>query len=152
VLPPQDVARLGQFGASIRNLFTTNLAAGKPATADSAYAGQAYGAASALDGNRDTFWAAAAGQTSGRLEVDLGTPAMVRIVDVSEPIALGERASRYHVEIQEPVSDAWTTVANGTVIGWRNLIRLNPPRMAGKVALVIEQAHGVPAIAEFGLY
>jgi hypothetical protein len=47
---------------------------------------------------------------------------------------------------------SWTTVGSGTVIGWRNLIRLNPPRMAGKAALVIEQARGVPAIAELGLY
>jgi hypothetical protein len=38
------------------------------------------------------------------------------------------------------------------VIGWRNLIRLNPPRMAQKAALVIEQARCVPAVSELGLY
>jgi hypothetical protein len=38
------------------------------------------------------------------------------------------------------------------VIGWRNLIRLNPPRMAQKAALVIQQAPGVPAFSELGLY
>jgi hypothetical protein len=73
-------------------------------------------------------------------------------VDISEPIALGERSSRYHVEIQEPGSTTWNTIATGTVIGQRNLIRVNPARTAAKVALVIENARGIPAIAELGIY
>jgi hypothetical protein len=38
------------------------------------------------------------------------------------------------------------------VIGWRNFIRLNPPRMAQRAALVIEQARGGPAVSGLGLY
>jgi alpha-L-fucosidase len=100
----------------------------------------------------DTFWAAGDGTTSGRLEVDLGGATSVRIVDLSEPIALGERSKKYHVEVQAPRWTTWTTIATGTVIGQRNLIRVNPPRMAEKIAVVVEDARGVPAIAEFAVY
>jgi alpha-L-fucosidase len=151
LLPPQDVARLGQFGASIRNLFTTNRAAGKDATGDSTFHDD-YGAARAVDGKLDTFWAAGDGTTSGRLEVDLGGATSVRIVDLAEPIALGERSKQYHVEVQAPGSTTWTTISTGTIIGQRNLIRVNPARMAQKIGVVIEDARGVPAIAELGVY
>jgi alpha-L-fucosidase len=43
VLPPQDVARIGQFGASIVNLFTNNLAATKEARGDSTFQARDYG-------------------------------------------------------------------------------------------------------------
>jgi len=152
VLPAPDVARLGQLGASLRNLFTTNVAAGKSATAESSHHDRDYGPQKALDGNLDTFWAAAAGQTSGRLEVDLGGAFTVRIVDLAEPIALGERSRKYHVEIQKPGETTWTTVGTGTAIGQRNLLRLEPAQMAEKVAVVIEEARGAPALAELGVY
>jgi alpha-L-fucosidase len=152
VLAGTDVTRLGQLGTTLSNLFATNLAAGKAVTADSVWQAQNYAGARAVDGNLDTFWAAAAGKTSGRLEIDLGTLQSIQIVDVSEPIALGERSSKYHVEIQASGATTWTTVASGTVIGARNLIRLSPAVSARKIALVLEQARGVPAIAEFGVY
>jgi alpha-L-fucosidase len=128
-----------------------NRAAGKDATGDSTFH-EDYGAARAVDGNPDTFWAAGHGTTTGRLEVDLGAATSVRIVDLSEPIALGERSKKYHVEVQAPGTTTWTTIASGTVIGQRNLLRVNPPRMAQKIAVVIEDARGVPAIAELGVY
>jgi len=151
VLAAPDVARVGQLGAALKGLFATNLAAGRTATADSMLAA-GYEPARALDGNLDTFWAAAPGTTSGRLEIDLGATRTIAIVDVSEPIAFGERAKKYHVEVQGVGATTWTTVATGTVIGERNLIRLTAAASARKLALVIEQAAGAPAIAELGVY
>jgi alpha-L-fucosidase len=152
VLPAPDVARIGQFGASITNLFTNNFAATRPAKADTNFHPQDYDASKAVDEDLDSFWAAAPGTTTGRLEVDLGNPQTISIVDLAEPIALGERSRAYRVEIQAPGSTTWTTIGMGTAIGQRNLIRVNPPQMAAKVAVVIERARGVPAIAEFGVY
>ena len=76
------------------------LAAGKEARGDSTFQAQNYAATKAVDDNPDTFWAAGPGTTAGRLEVDLGDASLISIVDFSEPIALGERSSKYHVEIQ----------------------------------------------------
>ncbi len=150
LLDTNDVARLGQLGASLHNMFVTNLAAGQPITADSTWQATDYAATKATDGNLDTYWAAGTGKTTGRLEIDLGASKSIKIVDVSEAIVLGEHVTKYHVETQAAGATSWTTIGSGTAIGARNLIR--GTWTAQKVALVIEQAKGVPAIAEFGVY
>jgi alpha-L-fucosidase len=151
LLAAPDVARVGQLGTALHDLFTTNLALGASASADSTFA-PADAASRAVDGDLDTFWAAAAGRSAGRLEVDLGGSRSVKIVELREPIAFGERATRYHVEAQSTGAATWTTVASGTVIGERNLLRLTPAVTAQRIALVVEQSRGSPAIAELGVY
>ena len=112
-----------------------------PSTADAA--------ASAVDGRADTFWAAAAGQTSARIEVDLGGLRSFDLISIQEPIALGERATQHHVEAQ--AGGVWMTIATGTAIGERKLHRTSPVS-ADRVALVITGARGAPAVSELGVY
>jgi alpha-L-fucosidase len=109
----------------------------------------AYAAASAVDGKGDTFWAAAAGQTTARLEIDLRAPRSFDLISVQEPIALGERATAHHVEAG--ANGVWTTIAAGAAIGERKLHRMSPVT-ADRVALVITAARGAPAVAGLGVY
>jgi len=150
LLADPDVAGLNQLGAAITALYRTNVAAGRPATADSVFEGlPPYVATSAVDGRADTFWAAAAGQTSARLEVDLQGARTFDLISIQEPIALGERATQHHVEARS--SGDWTTIATGTAIGERKLYRITPVT-ADRVALVITDARAAPAISELGIY
>ena len=79
------------------------------------------------------------------------------MISIREPIELGERVTSYHVEIKK--NGSWNTsptdttgaVVAGTVIGQRQLWLL-PPTTAEAVALVIDAARAVPAIAEFSVY
>ncbi|HEX3697603.1 MAG TPA: alpha-L-fucosidase [Polyangia bacterium] len=150
VLAAPDVAELTQFGADIRDIYRQNLAAARPAVADSVFKGvPVHAAALAVDGSPDTYWAAGQGTTSARLEIDLGGPQTFNVVNIQEPIALGERTTAYHVEVS--TDGPWVTIASGTSIGERNLLRVGTIT-ASSVALVITQARGAPAIAEFGVY
>ena len=150
LLADPDVASLSQLGSAIRALYRINAATGQAAAADSVFEDlPAYRASSAVDGRTDTFWAAAAGQASGRLEIDFDGPRTFDLISLQEPIALGERAAQHHVEAR--VNGQWTTIASGTAIGERKLYRLSPIT-ADRVALVIAQARGAPAISELGLY
>jgi alpha-L-fucosidase len=150
LLADPDVAVLNQFGPAIEALYRTNVAAGQPATADSVFEDLApYAATSAVDGKIETFWAAAAGQTSARLEIDLGGPRSFDLISLQEPIALGERTTQHHVEAQ--TNGVWKTIATGTAIGERKLYRMSAIS-ADRVALVITAARGAPAISELGLY
>ena len=150
LLPDPDVAILNQLGPAIASLYRTNVAAGQAATADSVFEDlPAYAAGSAVDGKVDTFWAAAAGQTSARIEVDLGGLRSFDLISVQEPIALGERATQHHVEAR--AGGAWMTIASGTAIGERKLHRTSPVT-ADRIALVITAARGAPAISELGVY
>ena len=79
------------------------------------------------------------------------------MISIREPIELGERTTSYHVEIKQngtwnksPTDITGATVA-GTVIGQRQLWQL-PPTTAEAIALVIDAAKDVPAIAELGLF
>ena len=148
-----DVARMMEFGNALASIFRTNQARGQAATADSVFADAPdFAAARAVDDNLGSYWAAAGGKTAGRLEIDLGASKSFTVVSIQEPIQLGERSTKYHVEIQAEGADTWTTIGSGTVIGTRNLLRLGSPQAARKLALVIEQARAVPAIAELAVY
>jgi alpha-L-fucosidase len=154
---PQDVSLLSQFGTWYSSLYTKNLAQGRPVTAGSTWAGAGYEAAKAVDGDPCTYWAAASGQTTARLELDPPGPITFQLISIREPIELGERSTGYHVEIKQNgnwvtgPTDAGGTQIKGTVIGQRQLWQLQPTT-ADAIALVIDSARGVPAIAEFGVY
>ena len=150
LLADPDVAVLNQFRSALDALYRTNVATGQGATADSVFQDlPPYAAASAVDGKPETFWAAGAGRTSARLEIDLGGPRSFDIISLQEPIALGERATQYHVEAQ--TNGVWKTIATGTTIGERKLFRMSAVT-ADRVALVITGARGAPAISELGFY
>jgi alpha-L-fucosidase len=148
---------LADFGSWLSSLYKNNLAKGQPMTADSTWSAAGFGVARAVDGDGCTYWAAAKGQTSGRLEITPTSPITFSLISIREPIELGERTTAYHVEIKQngawnkaPV-DASGAQIRGSVIGQRQLWLLNVTT-AEAVALVIDASQGVPAIAEFGLF
>ena len=152
-----DVTLLQDFGTWHAALFKTNLATGQAATADSTWAGAGFSVTAATDGDVCTYWAAASGKKSGRIEVTPTASIPFSLIDIREPIELGERTTAYHVEIKQngawnkAPKDASGTQIQGTIIGQRQLWQLNPTT-ADAVALVIDAAKETPAIAEFGLY
>lgn len=147
LLADPDVAALDQFGAAIRSIYQSNLAAARTAVADSNFKNRP--ASMAVDGKLDTFWAAGEGTTTARLEVDLGGPVAFNLVSIQEPIALGQRITQHSIEAKS--NGVWTRIATGTFVGERKLHRVGPV-MATGIALVITQARGVPAVAELGVY
>jgi alpha-L-fucosidase len=150
LLSDVDVAAMDQYGTAIRAIYQSNLVAARPATADSVFKdAPAFAASMAVDGKLDTFWAAAAGTATARLEFDLGGERMFNLVSIQEPIALGERIMQHHIEAK--VNGAWTTIASGTTVGQRKLHRLGAVT-ATAIALVITGTRAPPAIAELGAY
>jgi alpha-L-fucosidase len=150
LLADGDVAALSQLGDAIRAIYQSNIAAARPALADTVFQNaEARSAAMAVDGNVETFWAAGEGTTSARLELDLGSERSFNVVSIQEPIALGERITQHRLEAKS--NGVWTTIATGTAIGQRKLHRVGSVT-ASAVALVITEARGVPAVAELGVY
>ena len=79
-----------------------------------------------------------------------------QIISIREPIEIGERSTKYHVEVKQNgswvmPSDASGTKVQGTVIGNRQLWKMNMTAADG-IRLVIDSARDVPAIAEFSVY
>lgn len=59
----------------------------------SAVRGLGFEAANVLDGNYDTYWTMADGQTSGTITVDLGKDVEMDVIRIREYIPLGQRVS-----------------------------------------------------------
>jgi alpha-L-fucosidase len=150
LLADPDVAEISQFGDALRAIYHANFAEAQPASADSVFRGSpSYAPSMAVDGNIDTFWAAGEGTTSARIELDFASAVTFNLVSIQEPIALGERVTRHHLDAK--VNGTWTTIASGTAIGERKIHRVGTVT-ATSIALVITQARGNPAIAELGVY
>ena len=152
-----DLTLLQQFGAWYGDLYKVDLLRGQPATVDSTWATTGFEAAKALDDNPCTYWAAGPGTRSARLEVTPASSITLKLISLREPIELGERTTKYHVEFKQngtwnkAPTDASGVVIEGTVIGQRQLWQLTPATVDA-IALVIDTARDVPAIAEFAAY
>jgi alpha-L-fucosidase len=152
-----DLDLLQQFGTWQASLYQVNHLRGQPATADSTWASSGFDPAKAVDGDVCTYWAAAAGALSARLEVAPASAVTFSVLSLREPIELGERVTSYHVELKQ--NGSWTTTPmdssgatiQGTVIGQRQLWQLDSTT-AEAIALVIDAAKDAPAIAEIGVY
>ena len=71
------------------------------------------------------------------------------ILLLQENIRIGQRVERFVLEC--PDKDGWKTIAEGTTIGYKRLLRF-PPVTTNKVRLRILSSRGNPTLAEFGLY
>jgi alpha-L-fucosidase len=71
------------------------------------------------------------------------------VVGLQEEISVGQRVEKFVVEADE--AGKWTTIAEGTTIGYKRLIHFQPVT-AKVVRLRILSSRLNPKIAEFGLY
>jgi alpha-L-fucosidase len=72
------------------------------------------------------------------------------VVELQEPIQLGQRVAAYRVEAH--TDGEWSTLHRGTTIGHKWMARLSEPVTARRVRVVIEEARAVPLLAEMALY
>jgi alpha-L-fucosidase len=145
-----DVAALREFRRILDETFAADLAAGRPVTATDVRNGHdRFAPGLAVDGDPRSYWAASDGARAATLEVDLGGPARFDRILLQEPIRLGQRVAAFAVEAR--VDGAWTTVAAGTTIGHKRLLRIGVTE-ADRVRVVIRDAVDVPALSGLGLF
>jgi alpha-L-fucosidase len=150
LLADADISRLKELSVAIRESFATNLSLGKTIHASGIYRQMpSFAPEMAVDDRLDTYWAADDGSSSGRIEIDLGTPLEFNLISLREPIELGERTTSFRVEAE--LTGQWKTIATGSTIGQRTILGLNAIT-AQKIALVVVSSRGIPALAELGIY
>ena len=110
---------------------------------------EAFGAR--LRAMRDTDAASGArvSRNGGTVELILRDPVTFDVVSLQEDIGRGQVVERYRVEAMS--SGAWTTISQGTTIGYRKLDRVTP-LAASRVRLVVESALDTPQIARVSLH
>ncbi len=148
LIPDSDVQAILELAAKVKEDFSVNLATEAKVSASSSR-GAGYLASQVLDGNYDSYWAAAAGQARASVELDFGQPQSFNRILIQEYVNLGQRVSAFTVEKQ--VEGKWLPLAEGTTIGHTRILRV-PDTQAQRIRINFLEAKGEPLIAELGIY
>ncbi|MFN5462849.1 MAG: discoidin domain-containing protein, partial [Bacteroidota bacterium] len=92
LIPDSDVQAILELAAKVKEDFAVNLVSGAKVSASSSR-GASYAASQVLDGNYDSYWAAAAGQTRATVELDFGKQQSFNRILIQEYVNLGQRVS-----------------------------------------------------------
>ncbi len=146
----KDVASLKRFKEILDRTFKENFVAGAKVTASSVYStASAFSPANITDNDADSYWAAANDKRQASLEMAIDSTRKFDRILLQEPVRLGQRISSFDVQILR--SNGWQTIASGTSIGFKRLLRITP--IAGsKIRINIRDANNTPALSNFGLF
>ncbi len=142
-----DAAALAGFRKRLDEMFGSNLAADANIVASSFALGRP--PLHLLDGKLDTHWLCNEGTMNPLLEIFLPEKRTVNILSLQEAIELGQRVEKFRLDAR--VGRKWVTVAQGTTIGYKRLIRFKTIT-SSHFRLCLEQYRDWPALAELGFY
>jgi alpha-L-fucosidase len=144
-----EKAALG-FGNAVKEAFAVNLAEKTKAKASNVRGNsKEFGAAKAIDGKNDTYWATDDNVTKASLTIDFGKPTLFNRFLVQEYILLGQRVKAFTVEAL--VDGKWIEVAKATTIGYKRILRF-PGVKATEVRFNITDSKSCPVISNIGIY
>lgn len=150
LIPAVDSARLMEARRMLEQHFAVDLAAGRPASADSER-GRKYRAGRTTDGDPESFWAPAAGQTAGEVVLELGRkPVAFDCILLQEPVALGQRISAFAVDVRQD-DGSWRTVAEETTVGYKRILQI-PETVSTAVRLRILESAADPLVSRISVY
>jgi alpha-L-fucosidase len=143
-----DVKALKEFREILDETFKTNLARGKSCKAIDQADRRNSTAIDAIDDDLETFWAAIATELPVELIIEFPEAEFDRIM-LQEPIRLGQRVSKFKIWID--AAGEWQEIFEGSTIGYKRLIRLDPVKTS-RLRLEVLEASNRAAISNIGLY
>ena len=102
-----------------------------------------------IDADPGVWWTSTGEDTTLTVELSLAGEKTFDVLLLRENILIGQRVEKFVLEY--PDKGGWATIAEGTTIGYKRLLRF-PPVTTDKVRLRILSSRLNPTIAEFGLY
>lgn len=143
----RDVDSLKRFRSILDETFATNLALHGRASASNSL--PMHLPDNVIDNDESTYWAARADERKATIDIALdGRKEFDRIV-IQEPIQFGQRIAAFEIQVVQ--GNSWQTVARGTTIGYKRILRI-PAIRADSVRLLITSAINTPAISNIGLF
>lgn len=149
LIPDNQLASLHLATEAIDKTFSRNLAAGARLTADSS--NRAHGPSLARDGNLDTWWEAAAGQSTATLNLKMPHAVTFDVVSLQEAVDhRGQRIESFTVDVWD--GSNWKTMDQQTTVGHKRLLRWEAPVTTDQVRIRITGSRLEPTLAEIGLF
>jgi alpha-L-fucosidase len=154
LVPENQLDALSKAAQIINETFATDLATGATVSADNS--NPTNSAMFLLDGNLDTWWETAPGQTNGTVTLTLPKKSTFDVVSLQEAVDhRGQRIESFAVETWN--GSSWVTAEkissdDLTTVGHRRLIRLKSPVTTDQMRIRILGSRLEPTLAELGIY
>ncbi|KAF3340268.1 hypothetical protein FCM35_KLT16039 [Carex littledalei] len=108
-----------------------------------------FDASNVLEESIYSYWAPEEGRSEWVLSLELGKFISFNVLQVQEPIQMGQRVIRFHLDAI--VDGEYKTIVNGTTIGYKRLFRF-PSVETRFLRLIIDEARADPLISFVGLF
>jgi alpha-L-fucosidase len=145
-----DIRSLKEFREILNETFKTNLALnGKATVTDYLTVSSKFSPDNILDDDDKTYWIADNGKLNATIEIKLDGEKEFDRIMIQEPIFLGQRIASFEIQILNKKN--WETVASGTTIGYKRILRISPVKTE-RIKLVIKESFNSPAVSNVALY
>ena len=151
----EDSLRLVEFRRERERIFSRDLAQGASFADIYLYKGKStkYSSDNLLDTNYYTFWIQDTTSTENIwISIALPEKRTFDLVMLQEYIPLGQRVTRFHVTAFNDDIQDWETIAEGTTVGYKRIVRLDKPVTASHLHLYIDSALAPPILNRFALF
>lgn len=153
LISDEDVQVLQEFTEIRQTIFSHNLAKNAVLSASSTRGGisdSRFDPVHVLEENINTYWAPEEDQSDWIIYLDLGKSVSFNMLQVQEPIQMGQRVIEFHLDILTEEGE-WQRVINGTTVGYRRLLRF-PTIESQYLRFVIDKSRADPLISHLGFY
>ncbi len=150
VISKYDIRSLKGFRKILNETFKTDLAKDAKVTASNfRLNAPKFSPGNILNNFQKTYWATDDSVRKASIVVTLNSAKQFNTIMLQEPIRFGQRVSEFEIQVMN--NNKWKTVASGTTIGYKRLLKIVPV-ITNKVKIKILKAKNVPALSGFALY
>ncbi|MCB8995282.1 MAG: alpha-L-fucosidase [Bacteroidales bacterium] len=150
LIHPNDEHAALEFAKAVEEAFAVDLSENARAEASNIRGKEKrFGAANAIDGSKETYWATDDSVINASLTIDFGKPTSFNRFLVQEYIRKGQRVKAFTVEAL--VDGIWKELAAASTIGYKRILRF-PTVRATAIRLKISDAKSCPLISNIDIY
>lgn len=153
LISAEDIQVLQEFSDLRRSIFSHNIAFNALVNASSTRGGNSdshFNPQNVLKESIYSYWAPEENQTDWVLYLNLQELVSFNVLQVQEPIHMGQRIIKFHLDILTK-DRQWKKLINGTTVGYQRLLQF-PTTKSQYLRFVIDRSRADPLISYFGIF
>ncbi|XP_011011977.1 PREDICTED: alpha-L-fucosidase 1 [Populus euphratica] len=153
LISDEDIQVLKEFSELRRSIFSDNLAGNAILNASStrgSIGDSRFDPYNIFKEGIYTYWAPEENVSDWALHLNLQESVSFNVLQVQEPIYMGQRIMAFHLEVLNEDGD-WRMVINGTTVGYQRLLHF-PNVESQHLKFVIDKSRADPLISYLGIY
>ncbi|KAF6166933.1 hypothetical protein GIB67_037446 [Kingdonia uniflora] len=149
----EDVEVLQEFTIIRQIIFSNNVASNAVLAASSTRGDSRntpFDVSNILKDGIYTYWAPEENQNDWTIYLDFEESIMFNVLQIQEPIQMGQRVSAFHLDVLTNKGD-WKIVVNSTTVGYRRILRFSTVE-SQNLRFVVDKSRADPLISYLGFH